>query len=95
MSYQDTQADGHDGAYVVSSIDDAWIENGMLMGRGRFDLADVRAVEAARKLADGYRRWVSVDLDDTTTTLAVATPDTGGDDDTFDQTQLADGDKAG
>ncbi|KGI79395.1 hypothetical protein IL38_24180 [Actinopolyspora erythraea] len=34
-----------------------------LVGHGRFDAADDEAAEIARKIDEGYLRWVSVDLD--------------------------------
>lgn len=55
--------DGHNGGEVVGRITEVWVENGMLMGAGDFDLADPVAQEWARKIADGFAGWVSVDLD--------------------------------
>lgn len=71
LAYQDVRDDGHDNSFVAGSIDAAWIQDGHLMGQGRFDLDDERGADAARRLADGFMRWVSVDLDDTTSSIKV------------------------
>lgn len=66
LLYQDALSAGHDGAIVVGTIDRAWIEDGMLMGEGRFDLDDPRSAEVVRRVADNFLGGISVDLDDTT-----------------------------
>jgi hypothetical protein len=63
---QEALAEGHDGAIVVGLIDNVWIEDGRLWGEGRLDLDDDASSRWARRLADGYAGWVSVDLDDST-----------------------------
>lgn len=65
MMGQEALAPGHDGAVTVGAIDRVWEEGGNIMGEGRFDLNSPDGREAARKLHEGFGRWVSVDLDDT------------------------------
>jgi hypothetical protein len=55
---------GHDGAQVGGRIDRAWVEDGLLMGEGPFDLGSTAGREGARLLAEGFCNGVSVDLDD-------------------------------
>lgn len=69
LLYQDTLSEGHDGAYQVGVIDKVWTEGGNLMGSGRFDMDDPRAVEVVRKMRAGFLRFVSVDVDDRTDEL--------------------------
>lgn len=57
----------HLGALIVARIDNAWIENGQLMGEGVFDLGSECGREAARLVAEEFASGVSVDLDDTIT----------------------------
>lgn len=66
LLYQESLAPGHDGAIGgLMNITRAWIENGSLMGEGKFDLTDPRAVNIIHKIQGGFLRWVSVDLDHT------------------------------
>lgn len=64
LLYQDALAPGHEGGVPVGVIDKAWIEGDFLMGEGRFDMADERAADVARKVHQNWLRFVSVDLDD-------------------------------
>ena len=64
LLYQDALAQGHNGGVPVGLIDHVWIEGDLLMGEGRFDMQDERAAEIARKVHQGWLRFVSVDLDD-------------------------------
>ncbi|MFR9675813.1 phage minor head protein [Streptomyces sp. TR02-1] len=69
LLYKPVTGPGHDDAYEVGRITEAWVEDGQLMGAGEFDLADETAVKAVRRIVDGYSRWVSVRVDDETMTL--------------------------
>lgn len=60
----------HDGAIGVGIIDRAWIEDGNLMGEGRFDLNDPMTETVVQKMRDGFVGGVSVDLDDFTAEVA-------------------------
>lgn len=66
LLYQESLAPGHDGAIGgLMNITRAWIENGRVMGEGKFDVTDPRALDIIRKIEGGFLRWVSVDLDHT------------------------------
>jgi hypothetical protein len=84
---QEQLADGHDGAVVVGLIDRVWIEDGALWGEGPLDLADDAGARWARRLADGYAGWVSVDLDSVTMTEMMRNTATG---DVLEIPQVAD-----
>lgn len=61
---------GHNGAKLgIGKIDKVWIDGTNLMGEGSFDLDDPEGLAVARKVAGGYLRFVSVDLDDDTQEL--------------------------
>ena len=83
---------GHDGAMVAGRIDRAWIENGMIMGEGMFDLAGEAGAEAARQLALGLANGVSLDLGDSVTEwrLFATADDSPIDPATMDEVQLWD-----
>lgn len=58
---------GHDGAVIAGRIDRVWVdEANMIRGVGTWDLGSDDGQEAARLLADGFARWVSIDPDDIT-----------------------------
>lgn len=60
-------APGHDGGKLgVGVIDRIWTENGFVMGEGRFDMADPYGADLARKVGEGFVRFVSLDVDDAT-----------------------------
>lgn len=60
-------APGHDGAKLgVGVIDRIWTEQGFVMGEGRFDMDDPIGAELARKVGEGFIRFVSLDVDDAT-----------------------------
>lgn len=64
MLYQEALAGGHDGGVSgLMNITRAWIEDGKLWGSGTFELGDPRTLDVIRKIAGGFLRWVSVDLD--------------------------------
>ncbi len=63
LLYQEQTADGHDGSIVVGSIDRVWAQDGLLMGSGRFDLGNEKAMDVVRQIDDGFHRWVSVRFD--------------------------------
>lgn len=64
FSWQKMSDEEHLSSYLVGRIDRAWIENGMLMGEGTYDLGSEEGREAARLLGEGFASRVSVDLDD-------------------------------
>ena len=60
-------APGHDGGKLgVGVIDRIWTEQGFLMGEGPFDMADPYGADLARKVGEGFIRFVSLDVDDAT-----------------------------
>src|SRR5262245_3083802 len=63
---QPTLEDEHNGSVVVGTIDEVTADDAGIWGRGRFDLADATAADTARRVADGFLRGISVDLDDVT-----------------------------
>lgn len=55
---------GHDGATVgLMTLDEVWRDDSRLMGRGRIDLDDPQGAALARKIAGGFFRFVSADID--------------------------------
>lgn len=64
LMYQLASADGHDNSVIAGDTDRVWREGGYLMGEGRFDLGSPYGQEAARQLAEGFHRWVSIFVDD-------------------------------
>src|SRR5690625_2297578 len=64
LSWQEHADGGHDGKVAVGVIDQVWVEDENLRGRGRFDMADELAAGVARKVADGFAGTVSVDTTD-------------------------------
>ena len=83
FSSQLVSAPEHDNSVRVGRVDEAWVEGGMLMGRGVFDLGSDEGREAARQLGAGFASRVSVDLDDVTVDFreAEADPDVEEEDD--------------
>lgn len=71
FSAQEALSEGHQGAVTVGAIDHVWVENGVVKGMGRFDLGSEYGREVARKLSEGFERWVSVDIDDVVAESAV------------------------
>lgn len=70
-------APGHDkGKLGVGRIDEIWSDGNFIMGRGKFDIADPFGAELARKVGEGFVRFVSLDVDDATEE-AVCTDDNG------------------
>lgn len=67
-----TDEGAHQGAVVVGQITELWRDGPMLWGRGLFDLASDAGREAARKVRDGMKNGVSVDLDDVDIEVRVA-----------------------
>jgi len=66
LLYQADLAPGHDGGTQgLGVINRAWVQGNQLMGEGCFDMADPVAAELARKVADGFLGWTSVDLEPT------------------------------
>jgi hypothetical protein len=55
---------GHMGAVVAGDIGKVWVNGQDIMGAGRWDLGGADGAEAARLLAEGFARWVSVDPDE-------------------------------
>ena len=51
---------------VVGLIEEAWVEGGMVHGKGPFDLHDENARDWADKLGSGMAGWVSIDPSDVT-----------------------------
>lgn len=69
-------APGHDGGKLgIGVIDRIWTENGFVMGEGRFDMADPLGAELARKVGEGFIRFVSLDVDDATAHQVCLAPD--------------------
>lgn len=67
LYYQPTLEGGHAGARLgIGKIDKVWVDGPNLMGEGTFDVRDPEGAEIARKVAEQYVRFVSVDLDDET-----------------------------
>jgi hypothetical protein len=64
LLFQPELDDFHGGAVVAGRIDRAWIDGGMLMGEGCFDLGSDNGREAARLLAGGFSNGISIDPDD-------------------------------
>lgn len=55
---------GHDGATVgLMTLDEVWRDGQRLMGRGRIDMDDPEGAALARKIAGGFFRFVSADID--------------------------------
>jgi hypothetical protein len=50
----------------VGTIDKAWVEDGMLMGEGSFDLGSEEGREASRQVSEGLLTTVSIDPDQVT-----------------------------
>ncbi|WP_158574130.1 phage minor head protein [Streptomyces triticagri] len=74
-------AQGHDGAKVgLMSLDEVWREGDQVMGSGRIDTTDPEGAALARKISDGFLRFVSADIDQADTeTVCIGsdgTPDT-------------------
>lgn len=63
LKYQEADAEGHDGSVRVANIQDLRRYDGKIVGWGWMDTSD-NADEAARQLAEGMLRGVSVDVDD-------------------------------
>lgn len=69
-------APGHDGGKLgVGVIDRIWTEDGFVMGEGRFDMADPYGADLARKVGEGFIRFVSLDVDDATAHQVCLSPD--------------------
>jgi hypothetical protein len=69
-------APGHDGGKLgVGVMDRVWTENGFVMGEGRFDMADPDGAKLARKVGEGFIRFVSLDVDDATAHQVCLAPD--------------------
>lgn len=64
LLWQPALSDGHDGGMVAGRIDRVWVEGGLLMGEGPFDLESEAGEEAARLVNEKLSNGVSVDLDD-------------------------------
>ncbi|NMO00818.1 hypothetical protein HH308_06275 [Gordonia sp. TBRC 11910] len=62
LSAQRELSEGHDGSTTIGLMERVWLEDGMVWAEGRLDLADPAGQEWARKLADGFASWCSVDL---------------------------------
>jgi hypothetical protein len=70
LLFQPSLAAEHDGGIPVGVIDTVGVKDGQLWGQGRFDTSNPEAAEVARRVAEGFLGWVSVDLDDATYELA-------------------------
>lgn len=70
LLFQPSLEDEHRGATNVGVIDSVDVRDGQLWGSGRFDTSNPEAAEVARRVAEGFLGWVSVDLDDATYELA-------------------------
>lgn len=70
LLFQPSLEDEHRGATNVGVIDTVDVRDGQLWGSGRFDTAHPEAADVARRVAEGFLGWVSVDLDDATYELA-------------------------
>jgi hypothetical protein len=66
LLYQRATADGHDNSIVVGAIDKVWVQDGMLMGEGRFNTKSAEARDVVQQIQDGFHRWVSVRIDNET-----------------------------
>lgn len=64
LSWQEQSSMGHDGKVAIGVIDQVWVENGALWGRGRFDMRDDTAAEIARKVEEGFAGTISIDMTD-------------------------------
>jgi len=62
----------HRGAVVVGRIVEVWRDGMEIRARGDFDLESYAGREAARKVANGLKQGVSVDLDDVDLEVRVA-----------------------
>lgn len=64
FNWQPCIEDGHDGAYLVGRLDTIWrTDDGLIMGRGCFDVNGVHAQEPMRQVREGFLKGVSVDVD--------------------------------
>jgi hypothetical protein len=58
-------APGHDkGKLGVGRIDAVWADGNKIMGKGKFDINDPFGAELARKVGEGFIRFVSLDVDE-------------------------------
>lgn len=69
LLYQEKLDWGHDGAVLIGGIDRAWVENSNLWIAGVFDTDDPVALTAIRRIAGGFLRGISADIDDATIAL--------------------------
>lgn len=53
----------HMGSVVVGRIDEIWRQEDEVWGRGVFDLGSEEGREAARQVAEGFQRGVSIDME--------------------------------
>lgn len=76
MLYQDRLNDGHTGARLgLSKVDRLWREDDMVVMEGTFDMADPEAADLARKVREGYVRFISLDVDMATAQQVCIGPD--------------------
>lgn len=76
MLVQTELNNGHDKAKLgLSRLDRIWVEGDNIMGEGQFDMADPLAAEIARKVSEGFMRFVSLDVDDATGHDVCVAPD--------------------
>ena len=80
----------HRGAVVVGRIEEVYRDGGRIMGRGTFDAGSEDGREAARQVSEGLTPGVSVDLDDVSFEIRVASDVLGTDElEAPDQDELA------
>jgi len=73
----------HRGAVVVGRIDEVYRDGNLIMGRGVFDAGSEDGLEAARQVAEGLTPGISVDLDDVSFEIRVASEVMGNRDEEF------------
>lgn len=73
FSYQPADWGNHAGAVDVGRIERIWVEGNQLWGEGSFDAEDEQAVKVFSKIARGYVRHISVDLEPVSLALMGAT----------------------
>lgn len=64
LLYQDRLGSGHNGARLgLSKVDRVWREGDTVVMDGEFDMEDPEAVALARKVKNGFVRFISLDVD--------------------------------
>lgn len=66
---------GHNGAVMAGRIDEVWVQNDQLWGRGALDVNGENGGEFARQLGEGFAFTVSVDPDEVTFEQWFVNPD--------------------